>query len=349
MSSNSNSIRPRRSRSRKRKASSSSLQVELEHAIQVPGGVHRTLDLVRGASREDIDALPDDYSPLPGVIMLSGSTYTRRRGSRIPANLMPSILRLIQLCHQRGISIDGGSIHGEHFQRPLVLAAYYGFKSLVLQLLDLGATPDLADGEGRTAWHSALQNPAGQCHVLRDCDREIAQLLVQRGLVTSSLRKWRSATKGSVIYVNEDCASGSPLLNALRNKNPAVVELLVQNGAVITDRDYLALARKRSGVAQLKKAASESIDDTNIQQTSKSNETDWSFPPTWKVGTGLINYCGLPRDIFMDHIIPYLSRDWFYTPTQIEGPLPALLGARLGQDQYNMGSRSIRWKHEYRR
>eukprot|EP00797_Seminavis_robusta_P007130 Sro1487_g276800.2 (242) ;mRNA; f:19894-20619 len=240
--------------------------------------------------------------------------------------------------------MDGGRKLGDSImQRPLVLAAYYGFRDLVEALLDLGSTTvDKADGEDRTAWHAALANPAGQNHILRDCDKEIAQLLVQRGFVTASLKDWKQQhAKGSLMYMNGDAIHGSALLTAIRHKNHAAVQFLVHHGAVLTDRDYLALTRKRGGTAQLEAAVSRLVLDNNQHASSSlqqqhvvimkcwSIHTDWSFPPTWKVAIQLSSYCGLPREIFEDHVRPYLARDWFYCKEQRNGPLPAPLRASL--------------------
>lgn len=378
---------------RKRRTSSpnttkSKLQVALEHAMQCPGGVQRTLDLLRSASKADLALIrtTNNWSPLPAVIHWAGATYTRRVGSRIPRSLLPTLLEVCQVWHQDcGMSVDSGSalLHGagEHFYRPLVLAAYYGFVGLVETLLHLGATPDVCDGEGRTAWYAALQNPANQPRVLRDCDRHVADLLWQRGLVTTDLGEWRKQG-GNLMYMNCDSRQGSALLSAIgtsqQQLNMDVVEFLLGHGAVITDRDFLTLMHKRHGQQQLihvvtnllakkndvatyhsdsrKKKKDRDTPGNSMRDPSKQNqhqllhcwspEIDWSFPPTWKVAVALSSHCGLPEALFNEYVIPFLSRDWFYTPEQRHDAelLPARLGASLGQDCRNLASRSVLWK-----
>jgi len=146
--------------------------------------------------------------------------------------------------------------------------------------------------------------------------------------------------------VNGDAANGSPLLSAIRNKNISAAQYLVNHGAVITDRDYLTLMHKRGGQQQLLFLATSLTNKHSSELLSWSSETDWSFPPTWKVAIILSNYCGLPEEVFKDCVVPFCGRDWFFAADRCNGPLPARLGASMGEDGRNMGSRSVRWKKQ---
>ena len=123
--------------------------------------------------------------------------------------------------------------------------------------------------------------------------------------------------------------------------------------AALTDRDYLWL--RRTGKIQTRLLPivvgvtllashdeATSLDKSEITKENKaalmqkakswSPEIDWSFPPTWKVGIVLCQHCGLPSEIFQTHVVPFLGRDWFYTPSQLgdNNRLP-LLGPLLGE------------------
>lgn len=331
---------------RRRPASGSSLVLDFEHAISMPGGVRRTIDLLRSATDADLRCLPSDYSPLVAPIVLAGSTYTRRRGTRVPATLMPALLCLADLCRSRGVSVDGGSLLGDHLLRPLVAAAYYGLVPLVERLLDLGARPDLADGDGRTALHAALQNPSGQLRSLRGCDAEVARALFLRGAATPDLGRWRAAPAGTVLYANGDALGGSAMLTAVREGNVDSVSLLRELGAVVTDRDFLLLraggqvrSRLLPTVARVEGIAERSGEKVE----SWSIDVDWSFPPTWKVAVSMSLFCGLPRDVFRHRILPYCPRDWFYESVQATA-LPPRLGSSMGGERKNMLARAVDWR-----
>ena len=213
----------------------------------------------------------------------------------------------------------------------------------------------MADGEGRNAWFAAFQNPTSlgrRQNRLRDCDRITAEVLWKMGAVTCDLGVWRGKnvgdTKGSLCYMNGDSSNGSVMLRAIVNKNVSVVNFLCQKRGVVTDRDYLEL--KRRGLVEtrlipmvvevLNESVSNTTNDSGRQLKSKlkclsakswNPHVDWSFPPTWKVGMILCQNCGLPADIFRSHIVPFLSRDWFYSKRQLCGDIPARLGASMGE------------------
>mmetsp|Transcript_31824 Transcript_31824/g.60816 ORF Transcript_31824/g.60816 Transcript_31824/m.60816 type:complete len:167 (+) Transcript_31824:1030-1530(+) len=149
------------------------------------------------------------------------------------------------------------------------------------------------------------------------------------------------------------------MLRALLNKNKDVVEFLCRAGGVITDRDYRVL-RQRGQVNSrllpmvmeqlllLSNGPEETTPDNNNNTTSNrkklmrsaiswSSRTDWSFPPTWKVGVTLCRNCGLPPDIFRSYVVPFLDRDWFYACFD-DIRLPLLgpsLGERVGMNREN--------------
>uniref|UniRef100_A0A7S4T9J6 Uncharacterized protein n=1 Tax=Ditylum brightwellii TaxID=49249 RepID=A0A7S4T9J6_9STRA len=359
MSALSNSPTPKRKRKRTNNRNST-LKTEFDHTINLPGGIRRTLDLLRNAPTPSIDTLPPNYSPLVSPILLAGSTYTRRYGNRIPSNLIPTILELIQSCHDRNISLNGGNVMGgDQFHRPLILAAYYGFVPLVHKLLTLGAKADMADGMGRTALHAALQNPAGQPHFLRECDRNVARLLLEQNVVTPHLTTWRRRNNhegglGSIIYASADSISGSILLMSIKNKNWAAVSFLVlELGVTLTDRDYLDLYRgghlqrklmPAIAVVRMEMNKGGGVDASSSLSWSK--DVAWSYPPTWNVAVALCGGCGLPEDVFRNHIVPYCSREWFYSDDMLlsDKPLPPRLAASMGSEDRDMLSRGEQWR-----
>jgi len=192
-------------------------------------------------------------------------------------------------------------------------------------MIELGALPDLGDGEGRNVWFASLQCPLASVTTLRKCDELTAQLLLDRKIVTTSLKVWESSTKGMICYMNGDSSVGSVMLRAIINKNVHVLQFLVQSGAVLTDRDYYQL-QSSNKTLQLNKMIMKVSNVSN--GTLYNEEISWSFPPTWKVAVKLCQYCGLPKEIFMTNVVPFLSRDWFYPDSNSSGRY--LLGPSLG-------------------
>ena len=62
---------------------------------------------------------------------------------------------------------------------------------------------------------------------------------------------------------------------------------------------------------------------------------------TWKLGVIFCQNCGLPAKKFKYHVEPFFQRDWFYTNEKIEGPIPAWLGASMGE--LVGSSRHLQW------
>jgi len=216
-------------------------------------------------------------------------------------------------------------------------------------LVELGALPDLRNGQGQNAFISAFQNPtSGRSNCLRLCDERTAGMLLELGVVTSDLGLWTRAPRGTLCYVNDCSMSSSALSNALRNKNVDAVRFLLDAGGVITDFDYLSLRRRGRGkvrsvlLSMVVEVFSDSRETFATSEVATNNggimkksqlfqrvkswdqRIDWSFPPTWKVGVALCQDCGLPPAIFRSHVVPYLDRDWFYAP--------ALLAPRVQLD-----------------
>lgn len=316
----------------------SSLQLDLSQAADgalLLRGIKKMIILLQNATPQEVSSLSDDYSPVIQGILIVGSKTTRMGNKK---DLEDELLRLIEVCQERNISVDSPGFSGGILQRPLVLAAYYGLHRSVELLLAAGAMPDLMSGDGMTALHTALQNPKAR-YKLRDCDRLTAELLLNSSRVTSDLRVWRDSAQGSTIYINGDCSSGSALLSSILNKNLQAATLLRRYGAVLTDRDYLRIrkqGKERHSLVPIvgKVTRSTTVQAGNSHATSSGRyyQTgfDWSFPPTWKVTVALCGSCGLPESIFREHVVTYLPRDWFYTPEQLGGPLPPRLGASLG-------------------
>jgi len=329
MSSSSSSTTPTRRSKRKTSHSyqPSALQLQLETAIESPGGISKILSILQSTStttiNNDIDILnTHQWTPLVTAIFKLGKSTTKN-GNSITSQ--QQLLQLIQICHEKGININSGAIFGEHYHRPLIVAAYYGYYSAVQRMIELGALPDLGDGEGRNAWFASLQSPLTSVTTLRKCDELTAKVLLDRNVVTNSLGVWKSSTKGTICYMNGDSSVGSVMLRAVINKNVHVLKFLVKYGGTITDRDYYQL-HSSNKTSQLEKMVIKVSNVSNV--TSYGEEISWSFPPTWKVAIKLCQNCGLPKEIFTANVIPFLSRDWFYPENYSGGRY--LLGPSLG-------------------
>ena len=331
MASSSHIRRSKRKRSTHHQHQSSAIQIQLENATESPNGISKILHIVQSvASNDDIVELNrNNWTPLVGAIFRLAKNTTRNGNSD---ESVEQLLQLIRVCHERGILVNSGALFGEHYHRPLIVAAYYGYHSAVRLLIEMGALPDLGDGEGRSVWFAALQNPmaSGATHRLRECDRQTAQILLDMNVVTNDLGLWRRASpKGSICYMNCDSSIGSVMVRAIQNKNTSVVKFLVNAGGCITDRDYLILSTKHKDVSpKLLRMVMEVNNVTVKAAKSWTEQIDWSFPPIWKVTVKLCQNCGMPSDIFHSYVVPFLSRNWFYPNDKC---LPPLLGPSLGE------------------
>ena len=63
-------------------------------------------------------------------------------------------------------------------------------------MIELGALPDLGDGEGRNVWFASLQCPLASVTTLRKCDEQTAKILLDKNVVTTSLNVWKDQYKG---------------------------------------------------------------------------------------------------------------------------------------------------------
>lgn len=317
---------------RKRKAItgiSSQLQLQCELAIQAPGGVSKVLQILEGASEDDIHLLNENrYSPLVGCIFRLGKNTTRNGNS---PQSHQQLDELIAVCYRRNLSVNSGAKFGACFHHPLIVAAYYGYYSAVRLLLQQGALPDLRDGDGKNVFYAAFQNPTGR-NTLRECDKQVAETMWEMGAVTSDLGEWRNMnvgpSLGRLCYSNFGSGGSSlhrsVMYQSLNNKCLQTMKFIVEKGSVITDEDFLKLTKckllKRflSMVACLETDTSphepRQVTAQRLQYIKSWNkEIDWSFPPTWKVTLILCRNCGLPEDIFRNKVVPFLSRDCFYT------------------------------------
>ena len=291
--------------------------------------------VIRWASKKDIDDLRG-WSPLVYAIFLrNGGNGGSASDRAILDNLLADV---IDACHQKGISLDAGdrsTATGGVSERPLVLAAYFGYHNAVQKLLELGASPDCMNGEGKTALHACLDNPISQKR-LRDDDRATFQVLVAASCLTTSLRDYRSSAPGSKIYIGgSDMTSfGTPLLRSIGFRNNDSFRLLANFGAFLTDGDVLLLTRRK-----YLRRLSKMIDNyyKSIGQDVKNVNTwsealDWSFPPTWKNVVRLSGFCGLAEGVFNSHLVPFLPRHWFCTPAQLAGEsTPPRILASMGE------------------
>lgn len=337
----------RRSGRRKRKphaplrdGDKSALQLQLETAVESPGGTAKVLRLVQTADDADMQTLnAARWTPLVGAIFRLGKNTTRHGNSAASEG---ELEELVRACHARGISPNSGAWFGDHLHRPLVVAAYYGYHEAVRRLIELGALPDMGDGEGRNAWHAAFENPVAR-KGLRKCDKRTAQMLLELGAVTKDLGRWRRSPKGTLCYMNGDSSSGGSILfRAIENKSVEVAKFVVAAGGSLTDRDYLTLRNRswvKSRLIPMMREVLRAEGEWTVERclawwrsgaTSWSREKDWSFPPTWQVGVVLCQNCGLPPEIFRTYVVPYLSRDWFYTRSvRVPPPLGPSCGERV--------------------
>lgn len=323
--------KPYRQKKTRKNEPLSQLQLQCESAIQAPGGVSKVLHLIQGASDDDIKLLIEArYSPLVGCIFRLGRNTTRN-GNSVQSQLQ--LDELIKVCHRRHLSVNSSATFGERSHRPLIVAAYYGYHSAVRLLLQQGALPDLRDGEGRNVFYAAFQNPTGR-NTLRECDKQVVELLWDVGAVTSDLGEWRRMNQGPslgcICYSNDNGLSvgsssyRSVVYQSLHNKCLQTMKFFVGKGGVITDGDFARIVECKLFKRFLSMVAcvnsnpclhkpSQVTAQGRQRMKSWNKEIDWSFPPTWKVGVILSQNCGLPEDIFRINVVPFLARDWFYT------------------------------------
>ena len=290
---------------------------------------------IRSASKKEIDDL-HGWSPVVCAIFLR---VGGNRGSMSQRAILDKVLAdVIDACHEKGISLDAGertTATGDIMERPLVLAAYYGYHKAVQKLLQLGASPDCMNGEGKTALHTSLDNPLSHKR-LRDDDRATFEVLVAASCITKNLGEYRSSVPGSKIYVGGTDVSGlgTPLLKSIGFPNKDSFRLLVDFGAFLTDRDILVLKR-RLFLRRLSKMIDryyKSIGQDVKNVDTWSEALDWSFPPMWKNVVRLSGFCGLPEGVFKSHLVPFLPRHWFCTPAQLAGKsTPPRVLASMGE------------------
>ena len=230
---------------------------------------------MRLATKTDIEDF-QGWSPLVRAILMC-----RRVG--LDRNIYRDlILELVEVCHTKGVSLDSGDrcvATGEVLERPLVLAAHYGDHEVVEKLILLGASPDCANGEGKTALHTALHNSNGVKR-LRDCDRATFQTLVSLSCITTSLSIYRSSPPGSKLYINGDeITFGTPMLRAIRFQYDEALRLLVEFGAFLSDRDCLLLykmkllRRFRKMIIKCNDSSGKEVQNCDVW----SEAVDWAF------------------------------------------------------------------------
>lgn len=321
-------MKPNRKRKTKRDHRENSiLHVQIQSAIEAPGGIAKVLHLVGEASDEEINKLNDaQYSPLVGCIFRLGKNTTRNGNS---PQSQAQLLELIEMCYRRNLSPNAGAMFGACFHRPLIVAAYYGYYSAVRLLLQHGALPDLRDGDDKNVLYAAFLNPTGS-NTLRECDKRVAEILWEMGAVTCDLREWRQmnldTSLDSVCYSNSGSLR-SVMYLSVNNKCLQAMKFMVDKGSVITDAVFLQMTKYKllkrflsmvaclnSSTAILHKPTNEALK----QILSWNREIDWSFPPTWKVAVVLCGNCGLSDDIFHNNVVPFLARDWFFTKEQLQ-------------------------------
>lgn len=214
------------------------LQLHLERALASPRSIAKILYLVKSRMTKDheIEELNErNWTLLVGVIFRLGVGTTKNGNTSKSEEQLEHVIRV---CHERGLSMNSFAIFASQYQRPIIVAAYYGYHSAVWLLVELGALPDLPDSEGRNVLYSALQNPVGS-NYLRECDKLTAQVLVDLGIIISDLGSWNESPTGTLCYVNElSSRFGSLLYRAIKDKNVDAVKFLCRSGGVIIDDDY---------------------------------------------------------------------------------------------------------------
>uniref|UniRef100_A0A7S0ADK0 Uncharacterized protein n=1 Tax=Minutocellus polymorphus TaxID=265543 RepID=A0A7S0ADK0_9STRA len=196
---------------------------------------------IRLATKKEIEDLKG-WSPLVRAVFMFGGSTSH------PNTWQALLIELIEVCHKKGISLDAGDrclSTGGILERPLVLAAHYGYHPVVKKLLLLGASPDVMNGEGKTALHTALEN-RNSIRRLRDNDRATFRTIAAASCITTSFGVYRSSAPGSMLYINGDeVVFGTPMLRAIRFHNDDAFRILVEFGAFLSDRDFLLLYKKK--------------------------------------------------------------------------------------------------------
>lgn len=306
------------------------LQWNLERATGSPGGIKKIFHLIQKATHDDIQTLNEhQWTPLVGAIFRLAKNSTRRGNSPTSEQ---ELIDLIEISHRRGLSLNSEGFFGLHAHRPITIAAYFGFHRGVRRMLQLGALPDTTDGDGKTAWHNAFQNPCGMGNAeFREFDRLTAMALLDEGAVTSDLGVWRTrntgSLRGTVCHVNvESSQVHSPLYYAVNNKRIDVVKFIVDQGGTISDRGFLSFhfRGKKRRLLHMAEKVGGLPPQRHVHLSSSRATKDWSFPPaywsyppTWKVGVILCQNCGLPPDIFETKVVPFLPHDCFFAKHQL--------------------------------
>lgn len=289
-----------------------------DELTKVDGLVRATRYVVSRAADEDVrEANRLRVGPIVHAINVCGSTATRNGCKHIR-----KLMRFIEACIARGVNpAYGARTSGCKWNYPIIAAAYFGLADVVSMLLDAGSLPGLANADGETALHAALQNPtAASGNFLRACDVETASVLVRRGVVVSALSAWRP--DGQVIFIGSE--RFTPLYNAVHHKNKEAAAFLRRHGACLSDRDFLQLRRDRKArkhiwrlrpiVAHVENREGHACNTSNRFASVAAFEPSlaWSFPPTWHQTFALVRYFGLPRTIIESHVAPCCSRGWFF-------------------------------------
>ena len=281
--------------------------------------------VIRCASKKDIEDL-NGWSPLIYAILLRDAG---NRGTASHRAILDALLiDVIDACDQKGISLNAGdrsTATGGILERPLVLAANFGNHKVVQKLLELGASPDCMNGEGKTVLHTCLDNPSS-LKSLRDDDRATFAVLAASSCITKNFGDYKSSAPGSKIFIaGSDMSFGTPLLRSIRFHNNDSFRLLADFGAFLTDGDILLVTRRK-----LLRRLSKMIDSyyKSIGQGVKNIDTwsealDWSFPPMWK---NVVRLSG-----FVVYQKVYSSRTWFLSchATGFAPPLSWLVKAPL--------------------
>ena len=286
-------------------------QQRLENVMRFGGGMSRrglqhTLILLDEATDAQLRNLQPDYSPIPCAMKC---VYVREEDDDL-------LVDLITKCADKGININGGDTIDGTFERPLVLAATLGRYDLFTLLLKCGASPSETDGRGRNAFRAAFdhRDVTGWRHRTHEQELDqaenrltIARHLLNNDFLTNCL--CCSKANSNLLYVNAHSPIGSPLFASLFREGREETWFLIRDcGAMVTDTDWLNL-RKLDKLQHL------------IYPTNFLSNNCWTFPPTYHVAIVLSNHCGLPIDVFHQHLEPFLTQDWFFSDEQFSKDL----------------------------
>jgi hypothetical protein len=287
--------------------------------------------ILKTASKNEILELNNSkISPICRAILRCASTNTKK-GCKPRA--LTACCSVIQTCIKRGLDLSlGMPLSGIRWALPIVIASKFSMVPVLKLLLDAGVQSEVADSEGLTPWHAAFLNPSsGTGSTLREVDIECIQLFLQRNLIQSDKLKYISSKPGSCTYIGVECLGRQTVLySSIVNKNYQAAAILVNEGAKISDNNFVMLYADRKSRRELTRllpivahvatlqnkrtTSGRTFDLSTVGMYDKN--ISWSFPPTWFTGIYEVMKCwkrnNLPPDVFRYYMVPMFSRVHFF-------------------------------------